>query len=184
MKLNQVDLRFVPNQRPQITVKFLEPMPSTEDLKFHSRFHRESGCWLFRADVGDLVVCGANLGGTGAARIRLADGTHTNMKELSRTNGPAVNAVFNTGEFDPVIDVMIHKGAGLDYGHVNAISLAKWIWLARRDVALAVVEWPQGLRLYEPVQIDDDNEPVPNRTEDIIKFVWTPGNPPAANTGD
>lgn len=177
MKLTDINIKFNPGKRPEVVVKFdsliIDAIEQEPD--YVARFHPESKTWIYRADCGDFVSCGAELKGQGKARIRMVDGAHT-ISELHPTNGPAVNAVFKA-DADPVMDVWVDETefdeGRLLAGHVNAIAFAKYLFATSQEVALAVVEWPQGLRMYEPVQIVD-GEPVPNRSQDRIVFLCRP----------
>jgi hypothetical protein len=172
MKLTDIQLRFIPNSRPGVTVKFDRTIEQGEaDAVYEARFHKDSGAWLFKAEVGDAVFAGASMKGKGAARIRMADGVHSMTQELVRTNAPALNALWD----EPCLDVMVHEGAGLTYGFINAIVLARYLFAYGRPVGLAVVEWPSGIRVFEPMQIAPDGEPVENRQCDKLLFLSRPG---------
>lgn len=172
MKITDIQIRFVPGNRPTVTVKLDAPIPDKETLTFESVHHKESNAWVYRAQDGDFIFGGASLPGQGPAKIRTLDGLHTGLKEMTRSNGPAISVLFP--KHNPAMDVMIQEGAGLHYGMVDAIAVAKYIWATQRLIALAIVEWPGGMRVYEPVQIGDDDEPVVNRQGDKIVFLCTP----------
>jgi hypothetical protein len=110
MKLTDIDIKFRADQRPEVIVKFDALTQDGHNQVFLSKHHAETNSFVFRCDEGDYIAAGANLPGQGAARIRLMDGVHTGLKDLQRTNAIALNAMFP--ERDPVMDCMIHEGAG------------------------------------------------------------------------
>lgn len=172
MKVTDIQIRFIPNARPGVTVKFDRTIKEGEaDAVYAAKFHADSGAWLFKAEVGDAVFAGASMKGEGAARIRMADGMHSITQALQRTNAPALNALWP----EPCMDVSVHEGAGLHYGFINAIVVARYLFAAGEPIGLALVEWPSGIRVYEPMQLDTEGEPVENRQCDKVLFLSRPG---------
>jgi hypothetical protein len=176
MKLTDLNIRFSPNRRP-VTICVFDQLiiDAIEGVDYEARFHPDSGVWVYRADCGDFVSCGAEMKGKGKAKIRMVDGYHT-IADLHSTNGPAVNQLYGM-DYPPVMDCKIAQGEGDDCvildGHVNAIEVAKYLWASGQQIGIAVVKWDVGIRVYEPVMVDKDG-PIKNKPGDEIVFLITP----------
>lgn len=186
MKLTDIDIAFVPGMRPHVKVKFDKPISQADPIYVAGR-EKQYDVWVYRGEDGDYVHCGVEQKPKQTMlktnRVRMHDGWHTTY-ELQPTNAVAVNAMLRM--MDPVMDVVIDDPErGLISGHVDVAAVAKLLYARysgqQADVeapAMACIEWPSGIRVYEPVVALWDGQSQwkaeANRPEDKIVWLCTP----------
>ena len=180
MKLTYINIKFNPGKRPQVICTFDQLIIDAIDgADYEARYHADSNTWVYRADCGDYISAGAEMKGQGRAQIKMVDGFHT-IAALHPTNAVAVNQLFGM-DYAPAMDCGVQQEELVLPGHVNAIEVAKYLWAnwdgsdarSEEQPAMAVVEWPSGIRIYEPVLVSDEG-PKPNRDGDMIIFLVNP----------
>lgn len=187
MKLTDIDIAFVPDKRPHVKVKFDKPISQADPLYVAGK-EKDFDVWVYRGEDGEYVHCGVEQKPTQTTlktnRVRMRDGLHTTY-DLHPTNAVAVNAMLRM--CDPVMDVVIDDPErGLISGHVDVAAVAKLLYArysgaeeeGQEAPAMACIEWPSGIRVYEPVLAVWDRDGCwqakANRPEDKIVWLCTP----------
>lgn len=187
MNITDIQIRFIDGQRPVVVVTFDEPVLEA-DVRYTVAYEDHFNMHVFRGENGDYVRCGVESKPKGKefpkCRFKLKDGTTRISHPLLPTNAVAVNALFRM--CDPVMDCIIDdKEQGAIHGHVSAVAVAKYLYAAfsaegiTEAPAMACIEWPSGVRVYEPVRAwwDSDNNKWDAKTNvetDKFVFLCTP----------
>lgn len=186
MKIEEIKVRFIDNERPRVLVRYDKPIAAADPL-YVAALHKETQCWVYRGQDGDYVHCGVEVRPPGKRfkehRVRMEDGRHP-VWPFQNTNSVAVNSLMRFA--DPVMDVEVDTGDSIIIsGHADVAAMARYFWASYDggDVAvcMACMEWPSGVRVFEPVQAHRDGngewQAEPNRPGDAFCFLVTPGDP-------
>lgn len=179
IKITDVKVLFPPGKRSVITVELNRNLHDERNsFIYQAKYMEDFKAWIYRADCGEFISCMCEpprdkiLDMSKLIRLKMADGWHGVYKPVA-TNGPAVNLAFP--QLDPVIDVQLARQDAAT-GHVSALALARILALSGERVALAAVQWENGIRAYEALQ-DRGEATVPNMPGDTILYMQTAGNP-------
>ena len=184
MKITDIKIQFIPHSRPRIMVTFDKPLDQA-DLLYIAAKDKEHDVWVYRGQDGDYIHCGIEVRPPGAQfkqdRVRMEDGMHP-VWPLHNTNSVAVNSLMRM--MSPVMEVAIDTGDGnYALGHCDVVAVAKYLYaymqnpVENEGPAMACIEWPSGIRVYEPVRVvftDEVWDALPNRECDKIVFLCTP----------
>jgi len=189
MKITDIELRFPEGQRPITIVTFDKPILHAR-MRWAAAYEDTYNVHVWRGEDGDYARCGVEKPvrkGFRKHRLTMMDGTTRLAYALEPTNEVAVNALFRM--LPPVMECIIDDvEQGAIKGHVLVDSVAKYLWASytREGVTeapcMACIEWPSGVRVYEPVIAKHNGEQWDtdvNRKDsgDKIVFVATPGDP-------
>lgn len=182
MKITDIRIKFIPNERPNVFITFDKPT-SEADLTYIAAYDKTHKVWVYRGQDGDYIHCGVEVRGKGFGtnRVKMEDGLHT-THPLMPTNSVSVMSLMRMAS--PVMECLVEpETEGLVYtqGYVDAVAVAKYLYGAYKGEtefpAMACVEWPSGVRVYEPVLVVDNAvvfDARPNRETDKIVFLCTP----------
>jgi hypothetical protein len=185
VKITDIKIQFIPNSRPRVMVTFDKSIAEA-DLTYVAAKDKDHDVWVYRGQDGDYIHCGVEVRPKGAQmkqdRVKMADGYHP-VWPLQNTNSVAVNSLLRM--CDPVMDVAIDTGnETYALGHCDVVAVAKYLYanMAHKEAdgegpAMACIEWPSGIRVYEPVRCvwnEETWDAAPNRQCDKIMFLCTP----------
>lgn len=154
MKIEEMLLEFPANGRPIVKVLMEGDLAKeAKGIKYTMRTSHEYKANMYYGEAGDFVSC-----------LTKREGTDKRLL----ANEVAMNMVFT--DKDPVMGALVEDSAGnLIDGHMNVLAAAKYLACYSNKVAIAAVEWPSGIRVYEPVLLADNSQP--NREGDRIIFL-------------
>lgn len=181
MRIDSISVRFAEEQRPAVLITYDKPLSEANPLYIAAK-HKETQCWVYRGQDGEYIHCGVEVRPPGKQlkqqRVRMRDGLHP-VWPLQATNSVAINSLMRFES--PVMEAMVRGPAeGAEYvpGHADAITVARYLWAAGEPVGMACMEWPSGIRVYEPVRLFKDEagawDAKPNRAGDQFRFLVTP----------
>lgn len=191
MKISDIDIRFPENQRPITVITFNKPIIEAQPV-FVGAYEKQFQCTILRGQDGDYIVAAVDKPPKKhkefpKLRMKMKDGTTRLHHPLLPTSSVAVNAALRM--CDPIMECLINDPEqGAIKGHVDVIAVARLLYSYfssdnhERDItapAMACVEWPSGIRVYEPVlcvfSIGNDGwKAKPNRPTDKIVFLCAP----------